>query len=285
MAPVLSRRGFIVGGTLAGGGLVLGLVLRPYSNLPAARALVATDGATLLTTWVKIGPDNTVTVIVPHSEMGQGVHTALPMMLAEELDADWSLVTMEQAPADPAFANAGLARGYLRGDASIPALLAGPSDFAFRKIAEFMNLQITGGSLSVRATGVDGMRRTGAAARWMLIQAAAAAWGVPADEITTEKSRLSHAPSGKSAPYGELATRAADFDPPAELPLKPRSAYTIVGTSKPRFDIPAKVMGMRSLRRRHVPRRACATRPCARVRCSAEARRATTRARSRAGAA
>jgi isoquinoline 1-oxidoreductase beta subunit len=243
MSPVISRRGFIVGGALAGGGLVLGLALRPFSNLPAARALVEGDGGTLLTTWVKIAPDNTVTVIVPHSEMGQGVHTALPMMLAEELDADWSLVRMEQAPADPAFANGGLARGYLRGDASIPALLAGPSDFAFRKIAEFMNLQITGGSLSVRATGVDGMRRTGAAARWMLIQAAAAEWGVPASEITASKSRLAHAASGRSATFGELATRAADFDPPGDLPLKPPGEYTIVGTSKPRFDIPAKVDG------------------------------------------
>ena len=236
MAPAISRRGFLVGGTLVGGGLVLGLALRPYSNLPAARALVGADGGTLLTTWVKITPDNRVTVIVPHSEMGQGVHTALPMMLAEELDADWSLVSMEQAPADPAFANGGLARGYLRGDASIPALLAGPSDFAFRKIAEFMNLQITGGSLSVRATGVDGMRRTGAAARWMLIQAAAAEWNVPAGEITAAKSRLTHPSSGRTGTYGELATRAADFDPPGELPLKARDAYTIVGTSKPRFD-------------------------------------------------
>jgi isoquinoline 1-oxidoreductase beta subunit len=175
--------------------------------------------------------------------MGQGVHTALPMMLAEELDADWSLVRMEQAPADPAFANGPLVRVYLSGDHSIPALLVGPSIFAARKVAEFMTLQITGGSLSVRATGVDGMRRTGAAARWMLVQAAAAEWGVPAGEIQATNSRLSHAASGRSATYGELATRAADFDPPAELPLKEKSAYTIVGTSKARFDIPEKVTG------------------------------------------
>jgi len=243
MAAVISRRAFIVGGALAGGGLVLGLALRPFSNLPAARALVANGDETLLTTWVMIRPDNTVTVIVPHSEMGQGVHTSLPMMLAEQLDADWSLVRMEQAPADPAFANGPLARAYLRGDTSIPSLLAGPSDFAARKIADFKHLQVTGGSLSVRATGVDGMMRTGAAARWMLIQAAAAEWGVPSAEITAKNSRLAHAASNRSATFGELATRAADFDPPADLPLKPRSEYTIVGTSKARFDIPAKVDG------------------------------------------
>jgi isoquinoline 1-oxidoreductase beta subunit len=238
----ISRRGFILGGALAGGGLVLGYALSPFSNLPRARALEGGDGALLLT-WVKLAPDGTVTVIVPHSEMGQGVHTALPMMLAEELDADWSQVRMEQAPADPAFANGPLVHEYLRGDVSVPKLLLGASDFAARKLAEFMSLQITGGSLSVRATGEDGMRRTGAAARWMLIQAAAARWGVPASEVTTEKGVLHHAASSRSASYGELATRAADFDPPASLPLKSKSAYTIVGTSKPRFDIPAKVDG------------------------------------------
>ncbi len=243
MEAAISRRAFLVGGALAGGGLVLGCALRPFSNLSGARSLVATGDETLLTTWVMIAPDSTVTVFVPHSEMGQGVHTSLPMMLAEELDADWSLVRMEQAPADDAFANGPFALAFLRGDASIPALLVGPSHFAARKIAQLINLQVTGGSLSVRATGEDGMRRTGAAARWMLVQAAAAEWSVPAAEITTQASRLLHAGSGRSASYGELATRAADFDPPAQLPLKARSAYTIVGTSKPRFDIPAKVDG------------------------------------------
>ncbi len=243
MAAAISRRAFLVGGALAGGGLVLGCALRPFSNLPGARALVTTGDQTLLTTWVMIAPDNIVTVLVPHSEMGQGVHTSLPMMLAEELDADWSRVRMEQAPAHDAFANGPFALAFLRGDASIPRLLAGPSDYASRKIAQFMDLQVTGGSMSVRFTGEDGMRRTGAAARWMLIQAAAAEWSVPADEITAQASRLAHAGSGRSALYGELATRAADFTPPAVLPLKARSAYTIVGTSKPRFDIPAKVDG------------------------------------------
>jgi isoquinoline 1-oxidoreductase beta subunit len=239
----ITRRGFVVGGALAGGGLLLGYALAPFSNLPRARALDAKDGETLLLTWVKIAPDDTITVIVPHSEMGQGVHTSLPMMLAEELDADWAHVRMEQAPADPAFANGPLGRGYLLGEYDIPAALSGTTDFAMRKIAEFMHLQITGGSLSVRATGVAGMRRTGAAARWMLVQAAAQAWKVPASEIATEKSRLFHAPSQRSASYGEMASAAAAFDPPGEVPLKPRERYGIVGRSLPRFDIPAKVDG------------------------------------------
>jgi isoquinoline 1-oxidoreductase beta subunit len=239
----ISRRAFIVGGALAGGGLILGYVLSPFSNLKRARSLGASGDEILLATWVKIAPDGTVTVIVPHSEMGQGVHTSLPMMLAEELDADWSQVRMEQAPADSAFANGALARGYLLGDYDIPHALSGIADFSMRKAAEFLNAQITGGSLSVRATGIAGMRRTGAAARWMLIQAAAAAWSVPAEEVTTEKGRLHHAKSNRSASYGEMASAAAKFDPPADAPLKPREKYTIVGQSLPRFDLPAKVDG------------------------------------------
>ena len=239
----ISRRAFIVGGALAGGGLLLGYALSPFSNLKRARSVGAGKDEILLLTWVKLAPDGTVTVIVPHSEMGQGVHTSLPMMLAEELDADWSQVRMEQAPADPAFANGALARGYLRGDMEIPAALSGIADFSARKIAVFLNAQITGGSLSIRATGVEGMRRTGAAARWMLVHAAAAAWAVPPGEIQTEKGRLIHPGSNHDASYGEFATAAASFDPPADVPLKPRDRYTIVGRSLPRFDIPAKVDG------------------------------------------
>ena len=123
--------------------------------------MIAKDGETALAAWVRIGADNSVTVIVPHSEMGQGVHTSMPMMLAEELDADWSLVRMEQAPADMAFANGALAREYLRGDMSIPSWMSGTAEFGSRKVAEFMNLQITGGSTAVRMTGVRGMRVDG----------------------------------------------------------------------------------------------------------------------------
>ncbi len=242
MAIQLSRRALLVRGTLVGGGLVVGFSLRPFANTNRARELASRGSEVLLTTWVRIAPDGRVTVVVPHSEMGQGAHTALPMMLAEELDADWSQVGVEQAPADAAFANGPLARAYLM-SGGVPRALSRPADWATRKLAEFMNLQITGGSFSVRATGVVGMRRTGAAARWMLMHAAAERWNVPIGELTTEKGRVQHAGSQRSAGYGELAADAARFDAPADLPLKPRSAYTIVGTSKARFDLPAKVDG------------------------------------------
>ncbi len=240
---MITRRKLMVSAALAGGGVLIGYAMAPFSTLERARKL-ASDDAAMLVTWVKISPDNKVTVIVPHSEMGQGVHTAMPMMLAEELDADWALVSMEQAPADLAFANGALAKGYLgAADPSIPKFLTGLTDFGGRKAAEFMNIQVTGGSTAVRFTGVVGMRRAGAAARWMLVQAAAKQWNAASDQITTKDSRLFHAASGKSATYGEMASYAVDFDPPANLPLKDPKNYTIVGTPKQRFDIPAKVDG------------------------------------------
>jgi len=238
-----SRRFVIVSSVAAAGGLAIGWALYPYNTLGRARELAAADGETVLTHWVRIAPDDTVTVFVPHSDMGQGVQTALPMMLAEELDADWAHVRMEQAPADKAFANGPLVRGFLQGDRSIPQVLNGVADFAGRKLAEQMNMQITGGSTSVRFTGVEAMRKTGAAARQMLIKAAARAWNVPEGEITTEPSVLVHAASNRRARYGEMAAAAAAFEPSQEPPLKPRDQYRIVGRDTPRFDVPAKSTG------------------------------------------
>ena len=190
---MVSRRLVIFGGVAAAGGLAVGYALMPFSTTERAKGLLAKEGATPLSAWVRIGTDNSVTVMVPHSEMGQGVHTSLPMMLAEELDADWSLVRMEQAPADMAFANGAMALEYLRGDMSIPSWAMGTAVFATRKVAEYMNLQTTGGSMSVRTTGIRGMRIAGAAARSMLIKAAAAAWNVPEGEVVAKQSRLTHA--------------------------------------------------------------------------------------------
>jgi isoquinoline 1-oxidoreductase beta subunit len=241
MAFKPTRRFFIYSG-LAAGALVVGYALTPFSTLSRARQ-IAGKGEAMLAAWVRIAPDNTITVIVPHSEMGQGVHTSLPMMLAEELDADWSLVRMEQAPADIAFANGALARGFLTGDMSIPSFLSGTTDFLSRKASEMMSLQVTGGSMSIRSTGVFGMRRTGAAAKAMLIKAAAETWNVPESEIVAKLSRLTHAASGKSATYGEMAVLAAEYDAPVDAPLKAKKDYTIVGTNVARFDIPAKVDG------------------------------------------
>jgi len=150
--------------------------------------LVAGEEETLLNVWVKIAPDNTITAIVPHADMGQGVHTTLTMMLADELDADWSTIKMLEAPAHEEYASYAVARGHLMAGWDLPPFLIDTVDGSFLKSTQFMALQITGGSTSVRTTGMVAMRVAGAATRSVLIQAAADTWGVPAEELETRDS-------------------------------------------------------------------------------------------------
>lgn len=238
-----SRRQLLLGGTVVGGGLLLGYAASGPSRPEQAQANAAGDGEHFVTTWLRIDPDNQVTVYVPHGDMGQGIMTALPMMAAEEMEADWDRVSVQQAPADPIWANGPLAKGFLTGGAPIPSALTGIVNSSFFKIAEVMNLQITGGSTSVRFTGQYGMRVAGAAAKEMLIQAAAETWNVPASECYAKLSHVRHDASGRSATFGELAATAAAYDPPGNPVLKDKADYTIVGQPIQRFDIPSKVNG------------------------------------------
>jgi isoquinoline 1-oxidoreductase subunit beta len=239
----MKRRTFLIGSAAAVGGLALGY--RAWSNAfeAQAAALVTREGESLLGGWVKIGTDDTVTVYVPHVDMGQGTHTALAMMLAEELDADWSHVRAERAPGEKAFANRFLAEGWILQGWRLPSVLDGAVDAGFAEVARFVNLQITGGSTAVRFTGQVGMRIIGAAARSMLIEAAARRWGVNASELSAADSVVRHKATGRSARYGELAADAAKLSVPASPTLKTRKDYKIIGRSVPRFDIPDKVRG------------------------------------------
>ena len=157
--------------------------------------------------YLHIAPDGKVTVVVARSEMGQGVRTALPMILADELDADWSDISIQQAGASTLF-----------GD------------------------QTTGGSASVRSTW-DPMRQAGAAAREMLVAAAAQKWGVSAAECTTDKGFVAHASSNRRTPYGELVESAAKLPIPKEPKLKDPSQYKLVGKPTLRLDTPSKTNG------------------------------------------
>ncbi|MEM7678597.1 MAG: molybdopterin cofactor-binding domain-containing protein, partial [Myxococcota bacterium] len=186
-------------------------------------------------------PTNQVTLITPHSELGQGSNTALAMMLAEEMDADWSLVDYVPAPALPEYVNTGLGKGFLMGDMSVPSFLLPLVDFTLYKLGTSMDLQITGGSTAIRFTGESGIRRAGAAAKAMMVNVAAQRWGVDTSEISVAKSVVSHGTN--SATFGELATEAAKLAPPQSPTLKDRSKFTLIGTSQPRRDIPAKVNG------------------------------------------
>lgn len=240
----ISRRKFILGTVAAGGGLLIAYAAtRPDKHTRANRD-VAGPGQAFLTTWLRIDPDNQVTVIVPHSEMGQGILTALPMMAADEMDADWEQVRVEQAPATDLFANGVLVKGFITDmGISIPRFLDRTADFATMKVAEVMNLQITGGSSSVRFTGEAGMRSAGAAAREMLINAAAARWDVAPEDCTARLSQVHHEVSGRSLTFGELAADAARFTPPRNPVLKRPDQFTLMGRAIPRVDIPAKVDG------------------------------------------
>ena len=238
-----TRRGLITAGVVAGGALAVGVAIRPGHRVPRLAPLVTGEGEQLINAWVKIGADNIVTAIVPHSEMGQGAQTALAQMLADELDADWNLVRFLEAPAEDEYANYALGRGFILGGQTFPAFLEPTVDGAFLQVSKAMHLQITGGSASIRATGLHGMRMAGAAAREMLAAAAAQAWNVPVGEIVTRNSVLSHPPTGKSAPYAEFAAAAGAHAPPVHPRLKTRDQFRIMGKSVPRIDIPAKVDG------------------------------------------
>ncbi|HIA58908.1 MAG TPA: xanthine dehydrogenase family protein molybdopterin-binding subunit [Gammaproteobacteria bacterium] len=238
----ISRRRFLITSALVGGGVLIGYSATRPSRHRLANTELAQRGEHYVTSLLKIEADNTVTVYVPHSEMGQGVHTSLSMMAADELDADWKLVKIEQAPAIDLFANGDVIKGFAS-EFGVPSFLEGLVSVSAIKVAELMNLQITGGSSSVRFTGEFGMRTAGAAARQMLIDCAATRWGVAADECTTQLSHVHHNASGRSLAYGELAGGAALLEPPEDPVLKDPSQFNIMGKAISRVDIPAKVDG------------------------------------------
>ncbi|MBL8839467.1 MAG: xanthine dehydrogenase family protein molybdopterin-binding subunit [Alphaproteobacteria bacterium] len=197
---------------LGGMGLVLGLIWTAGPR--AVQAQGTAEAPPAPNAFVRIAPDDTVTVIAKHLEMGQGIYTGLATILAEELDADWAQVRVESAPADARLYN-NLAFGPMQG---------------------------TGGSSSV-ANSYTQLRRAGAAARAMLVAAAAELWSVPAAEITVERGTVAHARSGRSTRFGALAERAARQSVPAAVALKDPSRFRLIGTRLPRVDAVAKTTG------------------------------------------
>lgn len=195
----MNRREFVAAGVAAGAGLVVGFYL-PHGAKSSQQ--VFSPNA-----YLRITPENKITIVVARSEMGQGVRTALPMILAEELEADWKQIEIEQAGAST-----------LYGD------------------------QTTGGSASVRTTW-DPMRRAGAAAREMLISAAALTWGVPRSSCAAQNGNILHGASKRQLSYGELALKAAALPIPTDVPLKQSKDYKIVGQRLARVDTPSKVKG------------------------------------------
>ena len=238
----MNRRRFLLAGTVVGGGAIFGYAATRPSRHRRANTELVQDEERYITSFIKIRPDNQITIYVPHSEMGQGIHTALSMMAADELDADWEAINIEQAPAIDLFANGDLVKGFAA-EFGVPNFLMGLVNVSAFAVAEIGNLQTTGGSSSVRYTGEFAMRTAGAAAREMLMETAAVRWDVPVEELTTELSHVRHNASGRSFSYGELAAQAAVLEPPENPRLKDRSQFNIMGKAISRNDIPAKVDG------------------------------------------
>jgi len=204
------RRVFLKLTVAAGGGLLVGFDLAACGRSADPYRLGGDHFSP--NSWIHLAPDDSVTLMFAASELGQGAMTALPMILAEELEADWSKVTAVPAPVNPDFNN------------------------------PLMGQQMTGGSTAVRGYW-EPLRRVGAATRALLIAAAAQSWGVSPAQCRARNSEVIHDASGKHARYGELLAQAAKLTPPRDAPLKDPKDFHIVGTSVARLDTPLKVDG------------------------------------------
>jgi isoquinoline 1-oxidoreductase beta subunit len=198
---------------LATGGFALGTWWEAgAAELVGGAAVTPREGQVGLNAWVRITPDNTVTIIVSQAEIGQGISTTLPAILVDELGADWSKVRTETAPYDPAYAN--------------------PK----------YKWMFTGNSESIQSFH-DLMRTVGASARTMLLMAASQRWGVPVAGLRAQDSYVIETATGRQASFGELATAASKIAPPEKPALKPDADMKLVGRALPRVDVPAKVDG------------------------------------------
>ena len=204
-----ARRQFLQVAAIAGGGFAIG-----FSNLARAAAAGAGSADFVPNAFVRIGGDSSVTVLIKHLEMGQGVSTGLPTLVAEELDADWAQIRFEGAPANASLYN---------------NLLWGPA-------------QGTGGSTAI-ANSYEQLRKAGATARAMLVAAAADEWKVPADSITVSKGVVAHKATNRKASFGQLAAKAATQPVPADVKLKDPKDFQYIGKRVARKDSKPKTNG------------------------------------------
>ncbi len=242
----MKRRALLLSAAGTAGSLVVGWGLLPQrSRLGSGRLMLPREGDYALNGWIKIAADGAIVLAMPRSEMGQGVHTALPMLAAEELDVPLSAVRLQQAGADTIYGNVAML---------VASLPFHPLDeeredgfgrvktgrWVVGKIAREVCINATGGSSSV-IDAWEVVRTAAATARASLLGAAALHWRLPVDELQVRAGVVSHH-SGRSALYGELARYAA-ATPPGTVRLKDRKEWTLIGSSPPRTDVPPKVDG------------------------------------------
>jgi isoquinoline 1-oxidoreductase beta subunit len=237
----ITRRAFLGVIGVGAAGIAVGYYYyrKPYPN-PLEGELA--DGEVTFNPYVKIGSDNTITVIAPRAEMGQGISTTLAAFVAEELEVTLDKVTVEHGPPSYAYYNSAITEeggGFNFWDDSFTAetvrgLLGG--------VGKILGLQATGGSTATR-DGFERMRQAGAAARLMLVEAAATRLGVAASELATDNGSIIHEASNRSVTYGEVAVDAAKLSPPSKVVLKERAEWKLLGKPQPRIDMLAKVTG------------------------------------------
>jgi isoquinoline 1-oxidoreductase beta subunit len=209
MSSTLDRRSFLQVTAAAGGGLLVGAYLPSWTGTESLDAA----GTFEPNVWIKVNADDSVRIMLTMLEMGQGVMTSMPMLVAEELDFDWTKIKTEWAGADPRYGN-----------------------------PNFGGQQLTAGSNSVRGMWKV-LREAGATARAMLVTAAAQTWGVPENTCSTDKGEVIHQASGRRLKYGALVDKAAALPVPTGVPLKDPKSFKVLGNSLARLDVPEKVNG------------------------------------------
>ncbi len=242
----MKRRTWLLSALGTTGALVIGWGVMPArSRLGSPELMLKTEGDVALNGWIKIAKDGAVVLAMPRSEMGQGIHTALAMLVAEELDVPLNRVRLEQASADSIYGNVAMLVASLpfhpldsEGDHKPTKIKMG--EWLVGKIARELGINATGGSSTI-ADLWEPMRMAAATARASLVQAAAAAWKVPASEITVVNGVMQHA-SGKTTHFGEMAAPAAGTTPTNITP-KAGKDWKLIGQATARTDIPSKVTG------------------------------------------
>jgi isoquinoline 1-oxidoreductase beta subunit len=240
---MLSRRGFILSGAAVGGGLVIGYGYVALDDGDAAQKFAsAGQQAYPLNAWLKIAADGTVTCGIHRAEMGQGITTTLAMLLVEELDADWNDVRFEFVPVDRDYFNFGmLLNGQPMGDPQA-SWGAATGTWAIREAFHALGMSMTIASSST-VDAWDTLRPAGAAARQMLLAAAAREWNTDSSALRTEQGYVYDDANQRKLSYGELAEQASKESPPASVTLKDPADYRLVGHNPPRLDTPMKIDG------------------------------------------
>ena len=242
----MKRRAWLLGTTAGLGALVVGWTALPQrSRIGIANLMTPGEGDIALNGWIKILPEGGVVLAMPRSEMGQGVHTALPQLAAEELDVPLSSVRIEQAGWDAIYGNVAMLYGYLpfhprqeEREDGFGRVKAGR--WLIGKVGRELGINATGGSSSV-ADAWEVVRLAAATARASLVGAASLRWKLPVEDLLVADGFVTH-PSGRRASYGDLA-RVAAATPPGRVVLKDRKDWRVIGQPAPRLDLPPKVNG------------------------------------------